>query len=357
MTVRIVLVSVLVWGCNKSHNVVKPQVKPLMEAVYASGFVVSDQEYQVYSQADGTLAEVLVREGEAVKKGDAILKIKSIASSARYHQALETYQQALRNKIPVLSELTAFVQSAQSKMQLDSVNLVRFSNLLKANATTRVEFDRAELQYKNSRNDFEAAKSRLTKAQTDLETNAKNAYNQLQIAEEESGNYTVRSDIDGVVLKIMKEQGELLRRSEAVAVIGKPAAFYLKLTIDELDVQRVKVGQPALIKIDALSDKIVKGKITKVYPLVDTRQQSLRVDVAFEENLSELISGMATEVNIMVQQKETALVIPKQLLLPGDSLWILQDNKKQKIKIIRGIETLDEVEITSGITQESILIN
>jgi HlyD family secretion protein len=356
MGVRIILLALLMWSCNQNKNIVTPTVKPLMEAVYASGFVVSDQEYQVFSQADGTLAEILVREGEAVKKGSAILKIKSITSLARYEQALENYQQALSNKTPVLAELTAFTQSARAKMQLDSVNFIRFSNLLKANATTRVEYDRAELQYKNSRNDSEAAKSRLTKSKTDLETAIKNTYNQLQIAEEESGNYTVRSDIDGMVLKIMKEQGELVRRSEAVAVVGKPANFYLKLTVDELDVQRVKVGQSALIKIDALSGKVLKGKVMKIYPLVDSRQQSLRVDVAFEET-PELISGLAAEVNIVIQQKETALVIPKQLLLPGDSLWVLQDNNKQKVKIVRGIETLDEVEVLSGITRESILIN
>lgn len=357
MSTRIVLLALLMWSCNQNKNLVTPQVKPLMEAVYASGFAVSDQEYQVFSQADGTLSEILVHEGESVKRGTAILKIKSATSSARYEQARETYEQALSNKNPVLAELTAITQSAHAKMQLDSINFIRFSNLLKANATTRVEYDRAQLQYKNSRNDFEVSKSRLTKAKTDLETAIKNTYNQLQIAEEESGNYTVRSDIDGIVLKIMKEKSELIRRGEVVAIVGEPSHFYLKLTVDELDVQRVKAGQAALIKIDALSDEIIKGKVTKVYPLIDTRQQSLRVDVAFEQSLPDLISGMAAEVNIVIQQKEKALVIPKQLLQPGDSLWVMQDNKKQKVKIVKGIETLDEVEVLSGITPESELIH
>ncbi|HCZ34955.1 MAG TPA: hypothetical protein DHV26_03415 [Cytophagales bacterium] len=357
MATRIVLLALLMWSCSKDNQPITPQVKPLMEAVYASGFVVSEQEYQVFSQADGTLGEILVREGEAVKKGTPILKIKSVLSSARYEQARETYQQALNNKTPVINELTAIAQSARSKMQLDSINFLRFTNLLKANATTRLEYDRAELQYKNARNDFEAAKSRLAKTRTDLETAIKNANNQVQIAEEESGNYTLRSDIDGVVLKIMKEQGELVRRSEAVAVVGKPENFYLKLSVDELDVQRVKAGQQALIKIDAFSNKIFKGIVTKVYPLVDTRQQSLRVDVALQDEVTGLISGLAAEVNIVVQKKETALVVPKQLVQPGDSIWVAEGSEKRKVKIVRGIETLDEVEIVSGITAQTILSN
>lgn len=357
MAARIMLLVLLMWSCSKNKQLITPQVKPLMEAVYASGFVVSEQEYQVFSQADGTLDEILVREGEPVKKGSVILKIKSVLSSARYDQALETYQQAVNNKTPVITELTAIMQSAHSKMQLDSINFVRFTNLLKANATTRVEYDRAELQYKNARNDFEVAKSRLTKTRTDLETAIKNAQNQLQIAGEESGNYTLRSDIDGVVLKIMKEQGELVRRSEAVAMVGQPENFYLKLTVDELDVQRVKVGQPALIKIDAVSEKVFQGKVAKVYPLVDTRQQSLRVDVTLDESVAGLISGLAAEVNIVIQKKETALVVPRQLVQPGDSIWVVEGNEKRKVKIVRGIETLDEVEIVSGITAQSILSN
>jgi HlyD family secretion protein len=357
MTARIVLLAIVMWGCSNDKQLVSPQIKPLMEAVYASGFVVSEQEYQLFSQADGTLGEILVREGEPVKRGIPILRIKSVLSSARYAQAQETYQQAVSNKTPVVNELTAIVRSAQSKMQLDSINFVRFTNLLKANATTRVEYDRSELQYKNARNDFEAAQSRLIKAKTDLETAISNARNQLQIAEEESGNYTLRSDIDGVVLKIMKEEGELVRRSEAVAIVGKPDAFYLKLTIDELDVQRIKVGQIALIKIDALSDQVLTGKVSKVYPLVDTRQQSLRVDVALDDAGAGLVSGLAAEVNIVIQKKENALVVSKQLVQPGDSLWVMEGNEKRKVKIVRGIETLDEVEILSGITVQSILSN
>ncbi|MBX2900636.1 MAG: HlyD family efflux transporter periplasmic adaptor subunit [Cyclobacteriaceae bacterium] len=327
-----------------------------MEAVYASGFVVSANEYQVFAQADGTLTEVLIAEGEPVAKGAAILKIKSVASSARYDQALETYRQAVENEQPVLNELTAALQSVKARMQSDSVNFERFGNLLRANATTRVEYDRAELQYKNSRNEYEAAKSRLAKGRIDLQAGIRNAYNQLQIATEESGNYTIKSEIAGVVLKIMKEAGELVRRTEAVAIVGKPDQFLLKLTVDELDVQRVKEGQAALIKIDAYSQQLLRGKVSKVYPLIDTRQQSLRVDVVLDSAVQGLVSGLAAEANIVIQQKENALVIPKQLLLPGDSVWVEENGTKQKVKVKRGIETLDEVEVVTGITAQSKLV-
>ena len=238
----------------------------------------------------------------------------------------------------------------------DSINFVRYANLLKSNATARVEYDRAEIQYKNSRNDFLAVKNRLIKTQNDLDLAIQNSYNQLKISQEESGNYVLRSDIDGMVFKIAKEQGELVRRSEVVAVVGKPDNFFLRLTVDELDIQRVKVGQEVVVKIDAYPDQLYHGKVSKVYPLVDTRQQSLRVDVLLTEKLPGLFSGLAVEANIIIRQKDKALVIPRQSILSGDSVLISTTTGEKKVKIIRGIETLEETEIISGLDAESKLI-
>ncbi|MEQ1584738.1 MAG: efflux RND transporter periplasmic adaptor subunit [Cyclobacteriaceae bacterium] len=351
-----ILLILIFSGCSKSPQTIQPSIKPLMEAVYASGFVVSDQEYQVFSQADGTLKQVVVKEGELVKKGQPLLIVESVQQGTRYIMAKEAYQQAVLNKTPVMAELEATLQSARSKMQFDSINFVRYANLLKSNATARVEYDRAEIQYKNSRNDFLAVKNRLIKTQNDLDLAIQNSYNQLKISEEESGNYVLRSDIDGMVFKIAKEKGELVRRSEVIAVVGKPDKFFLRLTVDELDIQRVKVGQEVAVKIDAYPDQLYHGNVSKVYPLVDTRQQSLRVDVLLTEKLPGLFSGLAVEANIIIRQKDGALVIPRQSILPGDSVLISTATGEKKVKIIRGIETLEETEIISGLDAESKLI-
>jgi len=356
MKIGHILLILILAGCSKSTRTIQPSVKPLMEAVYASGFVVSEQEYQVFSQADGTLKQVVVKEGEVVKRGQPIVIVESVQQSTRYTMAKESYEQAVKNKVPVMAELDATLQSARSKMQFDSINFVRYGNLLRSNATSRVDYDRAEIQYKNSRNDFLTIKNRLIKTQNDLDLAIQNSYNQLKISEEESANYILRSDIDGMVFKIMKEKGELVRRSEVVAVVGMPDNFYLKLTVDELDIQRVKEGQEVAVKIDAYPDKIYRGSVSKVYPLVDTRQQSLRVDVILMEKLPGLFSGLAVEANIIIRQKENALVIPKQSILPGDSVLISTSEGEKKVKIMRGIETLDETEVISGLDVDSKLI-
>ncbi|MCP6003361.1 HlyD family secretion protein, partial [Klebsiella pneumoniae] len=76
-----------------------------------------------------------------------------------------------------------------------------------------------------------------------------NAASNLKIARDESSRSEVKSQISGVLLKTMKEPGELVRRGEVIGVMGKLNSFYLKLNVDELDLQRIKTGQEALVKI------------------------------------------------------------------------------------------------------------
>lgn len=346
------VLSAIMLACSGDKDTIKPEVKPLMEAVYASGFVVSGQEYQLFSQVDGNLIQILVKEGEEVKKGQPLLLIESTQQNARYTLSKQSYEMAKKNyseSSPVLRELKTAIESSRIKFQYDSLNFSRYSNLLKANATSRAEFDRIKLIYENSKNEYALQSSRYEKVRNDLFLALQSAESQWKVAQEESGHYELRSEMDGMVFKIMKEKGELVRRSEAIAIVGSGNSFYLKLTVDELDVQRLKVGQEVVVKIDAYPQKVFKGKVSKVYPLIDTRQQSLRVDATLEETLPAGFSGLAVEANIIIRQKDRAIVIPKSALLSGDSIWIKSAEGEKKVKVIRGIETLDEVEIVDGI--------
>lgn len=345
-------------ACSKKESV-KPSVKPLMEAVYASGFVVSDDEYQVFSQADGLVREILVQEGSEVKEGAGILLLESQQQDARYRIAREAFELARLNagaQSPVKLEAENIVKSARTKFQLDSINFTRFTNLLKANATTRVEYDRTKVTYEHSKNEWQSAQQRLVRINREMELAYRQAENQLQIAAEESGNYLVRSQIGGLVFKLTKEKGELVRRGELIAVVGKRDRFHLQLSVDELDANRLKDGQEMIVQIEAYPDQLFHGRVTKIFPLIDVRQQSLRVDASLEEALPGWFSGLAVEANIILQRKEHALVLPKALLLEGDSVWVATDGGDRKVKIRKGIETMEEVEILEGLTDQSELV-
>lgn len=351
-TLAFLFIFLAMAACRQRNNIVTPKVKPLIEAVYASGFVVAKDEYEVFAQVDGYLVDKLVNDGDDVKKGDILFIIEDRQQSARSRLAQENFELARNNNkhdSPVLRELQAAVASAKTKMQFDSVNFVRYTNLLNQHATSRIEFDRAKLQYENSRNDYRLQNSRLEKTRDQLTLALQEATSQLQIANVETARYSVRSEVDGKVFKTLKEKGELIRRSEVIAVVGRDDDFYLQLSIDELDLQRVKKGQQAMVRIDAFPGKIFNATIEKVYPMVNQQQQSIRADASFNDPLPGAFSGLAVEANIIIQQKEHTLVIPKTALLPGDSVLVKTDHSDKKIKVTTGIQTLDEVEIVQGL--------
>jgi HlyD family secretion protein len=356
----VIMMLLSLTACRDKDQGVKPTMKPLIEAVYASGFVVARDEYQVISQAEGYVSAKLVHDGDLVKKGDALYILESEQQSARNRIAKETFELASKNfrdESPVLRELKAGLESARTKKSFDSANFVRYSNLLKSNATSQSEFDRIKLTYENSKNDFALQSSRYERTKNQLLLDYENAKNNLLIAGNETGRYIIRSETDGRVFMTSKEKGEMIRRSEQVAVVGKNDAYYLQLNADELDVQRLKSGQPVLVKIDAYPGKTFKAEITKIYPMVDRRQQAVRVDAELKENLPGLFSGLALEANIIINQKSKALVIPKSSLLEGDSVIIKTDGGSKKIKVTKGIETLNEVEITEGLDTSKLLVN
>lgn len=346
-------------ACGDKNNVVTPQVKPLVEAVYASGYVVAEGEYEVYAQAEGYLIDKMVDDGDTVQKNEPMFVIDADQQSARYRIAKEAYDMALRNyrdDSPVLRELKAAVDASYTKMQFDSLNFVRYTNLLERNATSRADYDRMKLAYENSRNEYELQSNRYKRTRDQLYLELKNAENQLQIAQEESNRYTVRSQMAGMVFRTMKEEGEMIRRGEIVAVVGNKEGFYLQLTVDELDVQRVKVGQDVLVKIDAYPQKVFHATVSKIHPMIDKRQQSIQVDAVLQESLPGWYTGLALEANIVVRRKEDALVVPKIVLLKGDSVVVETEDGEKKIKIKKGIETLDEVEVVEGVDTSHRLV-
>lgn len=352
------LMAASVCSCQTGGDNMKPKVKPLMEAVYASGFVVTKDEYEIFSQAEGHLSEKLVTDGTPVKKGDPLFVIESGQQSARYQMAKEAFVIASDNykeDSPVLQELKAAINTARSKNEYDSINFVRYSNLLRSNATTRAEFDRMKLMYENSSNEYTLQKIRLEKIKNQVYLEWQNAKNQLVIATNESGRYLVRSELDGIVLMTTKDKGELIRRNESLGVVGKEGVFYLQLTIDERDIQRVKPGQEVIVKIDAYPEKTFAAVISKIYPMAERRQQSVRADAELKEPLPGEFSGLALEANIVIRKNEKALVIPKNKLLPGDSVVVQSNDGVKKIKVQTGIETLDEIEITEGLDRNALL--
>lgn len=346
--------------CNENAITIKPEIKTLTEAVYASGNIFPKEEYLVFANADGLLEDVLVAPGDTVERGRLLFTIERDAQTVRQQTAAEIYKTVRKNNAsdsPALLEAESKMKNAEEKMQNDSIQFIRFRNLLEKRAIAKAEYDQFALAYALSKNDYQARKNSYEKLKRQLYVELQQAKNQYRQSRREEHNYLVHAQIEGLIYEVYKERGEAVRRNEPVALLGSKKEFFLQLKVDEVDISRIKQGQEVLVKVDLEKDKIWKAKVLKIHPKLNVQDQSFRVDAAFIGETPVLYHGASVEANIIIQTKEKVLTIPKTLLAAADSLWIKTAEGEKKIRISKGVEDFDFVEVLSGITPDSEIIH
>jgi HlyD family secretion protein len=357
-TVYFIIIAFLIAGC-KNSNVVYLQHKNIIETVYASGKIMADSEYTVYALNAGTAIKKLVKEGDVVKQGQVLYVINNTAPAARLEASKTAYNFALENLSPnsrILADLKLSLQNAAIKLSQDSLQYTRLRNLWAENIGTKNSLDIAESQYKTSVNLRKSAYERYLSTLNDLRVNLKNSQSQLAGAQNDLNNYIIRAENAGTVYQALKESGEAVKPNEAVVLMGKSAERLIRLAVDQQDIDRVKPGQEVLLKTDLSGDKIYHAKIVRTYPVMNEADQTFRVDAVFDAGVSQPYIHSSVEANIIIQHKKDCLVVPRQVLLNGDSLQIKQNGKTKTVSVKTGIRTLDEVEILGGITDHTEII-
>lgn len=352
--------SLMVFSCKKSATTnTSPQYKPLTEAVYASGNIYPKNEYKLTANADGFLIKQTAFEGDIIAKNQLVFQLESVSQDARLEASSNILRQSEANfsdNSPILDELESQLRNSKNKLANDSINYKRYKELYDRNATTRIEYERAELAYQTSKNDVLARRKAWLRTKNQLYVDLQNSKSNFKVNAREGDNFRIRSFEAGKLYEIYKKQGELVRRGEAVALVGDADAVYAQLAIDESDFVKVQIGQTVLVKIDVYKDKIFKAKVTKLYPKLNKADQTFRVDAEFMEEKPNAYYGMTIEANIVVSENPRVLTIPKNYLVGSDSVWIEENGDKKKIKITKGVENLDLVEIKSGLNDKSVLV-
>ena len=347
------------FSCQQKTETTSPTYKNLTEAVYASGNVFPKNEYKVLANADGYLQQQLVNEGDAVKAGQLMFSLESLSQDARAEAAANIYRQSEANyadNSPVLTELEVALRNARTKLENDSVNYFRYKALYEQNAAAKADLERTELAYRTSKNDVAARQKAWARTKNQLYVDLQNTRSNFKVNLREGDNYRIRSIEAARVYEVYKKVGELVRRGEAVALLGNPNNVYLQLAVDETDFAKLKVNQEIVLKMDAYGDKVFKAKVTKIYPKLNKVDQSFRVDADFVGEVPEAYYGLTVEANIIISENPKALTIPKSYLVGNDSVWIEEGKEKKKIKLQKGAENFELVEVRGGLTEKSVLV-
>jgi len=272
------------------------EIRRIERIVVATGTVEPSREVEVRSRIPGIIEKIHVDDGDDVKPGQPLVEIERelLASQVR--------------------EAEAALREAEVERHYAEIDLERAEELHRGGAVSPQQQDGA-------RSRFELGKARVARARAGLDTLA----TQLSYA-------TVVSPMAGRVLDVMVEEGTAV--SPVTSVTGGTVLLSLAATdslhleglVDENEVSRVQLGQPARIRTEAYSDRTFEGEVSDIAPLGQRIQNVTYFEVEIEitdPDRQLLRPRMSGDAEIVTEVVDNALVIPETALrYRGDQIFV-----------------------------------
>lgn len=348
-------------GCSEEQETTHPEEMDITEAVYASGVLLPEFEYKVFSPIDGIIVSSLVEENDSFSEGEVLFRLETQSRKVQEQLLSDIYETTLLRSgkdSPLFQDLEIKIQTTKAKIETDSLQFARLDALLATGAIAKSDWDRAKLQLESTRNELRSLKTQRENLLLQTRLESQQAESQFKTLRSQNKDGQVAGYMDGTIFEIYKKTGEKVSINEPLALAGNSDRWIARLTIDERDFQRVQEGQEMIIKLDAFPDESFPAVIHRILPKLNRAEQSFYAEAVFKEPLANGIYGLNLEANILVRSQEKALTIPRQSLLAGDSVQVIRNGNVETIHVRTGIRNIDRVEIKEGLTvSDEIILN
>jgi multidrug efflux pump subunit AcrA (membrane-fusion protein) len=341
-------------SCKSKTEKIKPTVNSISESIYASGTIKSLDQYQAFATVNGIIENIYVTERDTVKKGDPILSIANEAQRLSKENAeLAAKFADFNSNQDKLNDAQAMIELAKNKMKNDSALYFRQKALWQQQVGSKVELESRELAYENSKTSYNSAQIKYDDLKRQLNFTSSQSKKNLMIAGKQESDFTLRSEIDGVVFDLLKEKGEIVGLQTPLAIIGNPKKYILEMQIDEYDIFKLKVGQPVIVSMDSYKGQVFEASVTKIYPIMNERSKTFLAEAEFINPPQSIFPNISFEANVVLQTKEKALLIPRNYVM-NDS--IVTKSNGDKVTIKTGLKDYEMIEVLSGISSDDELI-
>jgi HlyD family secretion protein len=343
----------------------------IARSVVATGKIEPLTKVEVKSKASGIVEKLLVDAGDRVKAGQVLAELDKEQLQAAVGEAQANLEAAEAGK-----------QAAEASYQ---------KNIVDAQGPDvpflKSDMERAQTSYKqglialnamqDAEKDYQLALNRQVSAQRNVlvskagvgEAEAQIAQSKaaLENANENLEYATIESPIDGEVLSRDVEVGDavssiLVLGSQATLVmtLGDTSEVYVKGQVDESDIGKVYLGQPARIVVESFKDRAFQGRVTKIAPLGEEKDNvtTFEVRVSIVNATGELRANMSANAEIILEEKKNVLLIPEgALIFDKDKSTLVEvpdgksDTGRRRVAVKVGISNGVKAEVVSGLSQ------
>ncbi|MBZ5617059.1 MAG: efflux RND transporter periplasmic adaptor subunit [Acidobacteriia bacterium] len=343
----------------------------LAKSVVATGKIEPITKVEIKSKASGIVKKLYVDYGDKVKKGQVLAELDKEEIQARVDQARAQLEASTASLNGTRADLVrAKVDAESPDVPLLKRAYDRAQGMARDGVVSASALDDAQKNYEMSLNKQNVAKAQLQVLQAKI-GQAQGQMSQdranLKQLEEQLGYTTIESPIDGIVLSRDVEIGDavssiLVLGSTATLVmtLGDTSEVYVKGKVDESDIGKVYLGQPARIKVESFKDKTFTGKVTKISPMGVEKDNVTTFEVRVSINNPEgvLKAMMTANAEIILEEHKNVLQIPEgSIIYDKDKKASVEvpDPKakegKRKIAVNIGISNGAKTELLQGLKE------
>ena len=346
----------LIFGCEQPQPAIKPTYTQLTVAVYASATIVPDDQYTVYPAVTGIIERKYIEQGDTVEIGAPLFALQNTTPQINQESSqisVDQAQKLYQGQHNILQELAQQIEKTTLKLIQDSIDYQRQKRLWAQNIGTKRNLEQSGLAFQLTQRDLKSLQNQYQRTEDDLAHQLRLAEKQYEKSSASAKEFIIRSQLHGIVYSVQKQKGEAVSPQTPLASIGTAQAFKVEMLVDEVDITQVKLGQTVVFSLDAYPDEVFEGAVVKITPTLDRRSQTLLVEANLKELPPQLYNGMTGEANIIVNEKQGALVIPKSYLFNGQSV-ITTNRDTVAVKI--GLSNLEWIEVLTGIDSATTIL-
>lgn len=371
-----IIITIILLTINKQDQRIKVSVdtvsrRTIIQSVTAIGKIAPETQVKISSQTSGEIIYLGVEEGDTVRKGDILVKIKPDIIETQ----LEQYKAAV-------DAAKMDVEIRKAEMNRQKSYLDRIKELYEKQFVSKDDFERAKSSYDQAVAGYKSSLARLQQSQATLK----------QI-ERSAARTILTAPMDGIITKLNVEMGEKVVGTEMMSgtemmIISDLSVMNAEVEVDENDIVLINIGDTADIEIDAFPDRIFKGYVIEIGHSAITNQlgtqdqvTNFQVKIRLIDLDERLRPGMSCTAEIKTKIKHNILAIPLQAVTvradiksndeekikesdnnkkfsrPPSVVFVVKGDKVKQTEVKTGINDDTYIEITDGLKEgDSIVV-
>jgi len=291
-------------------EVAKIERATVNEEVEALGTLAADESVVIAPEIAGRVTALGFREGERVEKGQLLVKLDTAI-------------------------LDAELKQLQADLGLARDTYERNRSLIQRGVGTQVALDEASAK-------LAAAEARVQLSQAKLAQSA------------------IMAPFSGVVGLRSVSVGDYVAVGKQLITLTNIDPIKVDFRVPEIFLSQVKLGQSISLKVDAVQGRDFQGRIFAIDPVVDINGRAIKLRASVPNGDLVLKPGLFARVNVVVAQRENALLVPETAVVPdgvGKVVFIVDNGKAKRVAVELGKRLPGKVEIVKGLTPQMIVVS